>query len=150
ENAYWDVVSARENLKVAEGGQQVAEEFLKLSQKQLELGALSPLDIFNPERQLATAKLVVSQAQFALTQKEDALRKQISADLEPNIRKLPMVLTESADLPDSGPMDREATVDKAMNIRPDLKAAVQNLDVDDLSIRSARNGLLPNLALTGS
>jgi outer membrane protein TolC len=150
ENAYWDVISARENLKVAEGGQQVAEEFLKLSQKQLELGALSPLDIFNPERQLATAKLQVSQAQFALTQKEDALRRQIAADLDPKIRKLPLVLTESADLPDSGAMDSEVAVEKALNIRPDLKAAVQNMDVDDLAIRSARNGLLPNLALTGS
>jgi outer membrane protein TolC len=150
ENAYWDVVSARENLKVAEGGQQVAEEFLKLSQKQLELGALSPLDIFNPERQLATAKLTTSQAQFALTQKEDALRKQISADLDPKIRKLPIVLTESVDLPESGRMDADAAVERAINLRPDLKSAVQNLDVDDLAIRSARNSLLPNLQLTGS
>src|SRR5262249_55328501 len=47
ENAYWDVISARESLKVAEGGLNVAQEFLKLSQKQLDLGALSPLDIFN-------------------------------------------------------------------------------------------------------
>jgi outer membrane protein TolC len=150
ENAYWDVVSARENLKVAEGGQQVAEEFLKLSQKQLELGALSPLDIFNPERQLATAKLATSQAQFALMQKEDALRKQVSADLDTKIRKLPIVLTESVDLPDSGPMDSDGAVDRALNLRPDLKSAVQNLDVDDLAIRSAKNNLLPNLQLTGS
>ena len=42
ENAYWDVVSARENLKVAEGARAVSAEFLKLSEKQLELGALSP------------------------------------------------------------------------------------------------------------
>jgi outer membrane protein TolC len=150
ENAYWDVVSARENLKVAEGGQQVAEEFLKLSQKQLELGALSPLDIFNPERQLATARLATSQAQFTLTQKEDALRKQIAVDLDPQLRKLPLVLTESVDLPDSGPMDSEAAVDKALKLRPDLKSAVQSLDVDDLAIRSAKNSLLPNLLLTGS
>jgi len=150
ENAYWDVISARENLKVAEGGQQVAEEFLKLSQKQLELGALSPLDIFNPERQLATAKLATSQAQFALTQKEDALRKQISADLDPKARKMPIILTENVDLPDSGPMDSDTAVERALNVRPDLKAAVQSLDVDDLAIRSAKNSLLPNLALTGS
>jgi outer membrane protein TolC len=150
ENAYWDVVSARESLKVAEGGQQVAEEFLKLSQKQLELGALSPLDIFNPERQLATARLAVSQAQFNLTQREDALRRQIAADLDANIRKMPLVLTESADTPDTGGLDREAEVEKAMNLRPDLKSARQNLDIDDLSIRSAKNALLPNLALTGS
>jgi outer membrane protein TolC len=127
ENAYWDVISARENLKVAEGGLQVAEEFLKVSQKQLELGALSPLDIFNPERQVATAKLTVSQAQFNLTQKEDALRRQIAADLDPAIRKLPVVLTESADTPDSGPLDRELTVEKAIGLRPDLKAAFRRV-----------------------
>ena len=56
ETAYWDVVSARENLKVAEGARDVAAEFLKLSQKQLELGALSPLDIYNPQQQLATQR----------------------------------------------------------------------------------------------
>ena len=149
ENAYWDVVSARENLKVAQGGAQVAEEFLKLSEKQLELGALSPLDIFNPQRQLAQAKLLVSQAEFSLMQKEDALRRQIGADLDSRTRQLPLVLTETVDMPDSPPMDRELTVEKALNMRPDLKAAVQNLDVDDLAIRSAKNNLLPNLSLTG-
>ena len=99
---------------------------------------------------MATAKLAVSQAQFALIQKEDALRKQISADLDPKIRKLPLVLTEPADMPDSPPLDTEQEVDKALNMRPDLKSAVQSLDVDDLAIRSARNNLLPNLSLTGS
>jgi outer membrane protein TolC len=150
ENAYWDVVSARENLKVAQFGQNVAEEFLKLSQKQLDLGALSPLDIYNPQQQLANAKLTVSQAEFTLIQKEDALRRQIGVDLDPQIRPLPLVLTETVDVAEGGGMDRESEVQKALNMRPDLKSAVQNLDVDDLAIRSARNGLLPNLALTGS
>jgi outer membrane protein TolC len=150
ENAYWDVVSARETLKVAQFGQNVAEEFLKLSQKQLDLGALSPLDIYNPQQQLANAKLTVSQAEFTLIQKEDALRRQIGVDLDPQIRPLPLVLTETVDVAEGGGMDRESEVQKALNMRPDLKSAVQNLDVDDLAIRSARNGILPNLALTGS
>jgi outer membrane protein len=150
ENAYWDVISARESLKVALGGENVAEEFLKLSQKQLDLGALSPLDIYNPQQQLANAKLTTSQAQFSLAQREDALRRQIGADLDPKMRTLPIVLTETVDLPDSGAIDRETAVEKALNTRPDLKAANQNMDIDELSIRSAKNSLLPNLALTGS
>jgi outer membrane protein TolC len=48
------------------------------------------------------------------------------------------------------PIDREATVQKATTTRPDLKAALQNLDIDDLSIHQSRNALLPNLALTGN
>jgi outer membrane protein len=115
----------------------------------LELGALSPLDIYNPQQQLATAELSVSQAKFALQQKEDALRKQISLDLDPNLRGIPIVLTETVDVA-APPLDVEQEVSKAMATRPDLKAATQNLDVDDLAIQSARNGLLPNLLLTGS
>jgi outer membrane protein TolC len=38
----------------------------------------------------------------------------------------------------------------ALQNRPDLRQAVQTLDVDDLGIQTARNSLLPNLALTGN
>ena len=149
ENAYWDVVSARETLKVAEGGREVSAQFLKLSEKQLELGALSPLDIYNPQQQLANAELTVSQAKFALVQREDALRRQISVDLDPAIRQLPVVLTESVDImTESTDVDTEQAIARAMASRPDLKSAVQNLDVDELAIQSARNGLLPNLSLS--
>ena len=41
-------------------------------------------------------------------------------------------------------------VQKAITGRPDLKAALQNLDIDDLSIAQSRNALLPNLALIGN
>jgi outer membrane protein TolC len=46
--------------------------------------------------------------------------------------------------------DTEQSVLLAMQNRPDLKQAVQALDVDDLGVQMARNGLLPNLALTGN
>jgi outer membrane protein len=151
ESAYWDVVSARESLKVAEGARDVSAEFLKLSQKQLELGALSPLDIYNPQQQLATNEVLVAQARFNLTQREDALRKQISADLDPQIRALPLVLTDLADMPlESIDYDKEQSIQLAMQNRPDLKQATQSLDVDDLGIQTSRNALLPNLALTGN
>ena len=149
ENAYWDVIAARETLKVAEGARAVSAEFLKLSEKQLELGALSPLDIYNPQQQLANADLNVSTAKFALAQREDALRKQISVDLDPDLRTLPIVLTETVDvMSESTTVDKEQAIARAMANRPDLKSAVQNLDIDDLAIRSARNGLLPNLSLS--
>jgi len=151
ESAYWDVVQARENLRVAESSRKLAEDSLALSQKELELGAISPLDIYNPQQQLATAELAVSQAKFSLAQTENALRKQISADLDPEVRRAPLELTESVDTPiDTAPLDAEQFVARALRARPDLKAAVQTLDTDDMQIRSAKNEILPNLSLTGS
>jgi outer membrane protein TolC len=151
ESAYWDVVQARENLRVAESSRKLAEDSLALSQKELELGAISPLDIYNPQQQLATAELAVSQARFALTQTENALRKQISADLDSEVRKAALELTETVETPvDNAPLDPEQFVARALAARPDLRAAVQTLDTDDMQIRSAKNEILPNLSLTGS
>jgi outer membrane protein TolC len=150
ETAYWNVILARENVRVAESGQNNASEFLKYMQKELELGALSPLDIYNPEQSLANAELSVSQAKFALAQAEDTLRHQMGADLDPEVRKLPISLTESVDLgpADSMPVDREQAVAKALANHPAMKQASQKLDVDDLGIQSAKNGLLPNLSFS--
>jgi outer membrane protein TolC len=152
ESAYWNVILMRENLKVAESARQTSQEFLNYMQKQLDLGALSPLDISNPKQRLAANDLAVSQAKFALVQAEDNLRMQLGADLDPEVRKLPVVLTETVEMAnlDSIQVDTEKEVDLANNSRPDVKAANQRLDVDDLAIQSAHNGLLPNLSLTGS
>jgi outer membrane protein len=148
ENAYWSVISARESLRVTEKARDTAAEYLKYMQQQLDLGALSPLDIFNPQQNLAAAEVNVAQAKFNLLQAEDALRHQMGVDLDPQARQLPIVLTESVDLGPSESMaiDREQTVQKALATNPAMKVALQNLDVDDLSIQSAKNGLLPNLA----
>ncbi|HTT62980.1 MAG TPA: TolC family protein [Bryobacteraceae bacterium] len=151
ENAYWDAVLARENLRVAESARDLADQALKRAQRELELGALSPLDIYNPEQQYATSKIGVSQAQYFLKQTEDALRRQIGADLDPQIRLLPIELTETVTPEvDAPPIDAEKEVQKALAVRPDLMSAKQNLDIDDLGIRQAKNELLPDLELTGS
>jgi outer membrane protein len=150
ENAYWDVVQARENLRVQESARKLADESLKLSQKQLELGAISPLDIYNPEQQLATAELGVSQARYALELVEDTLRRQMGVDLDPVARKLPIEVTESVDLPlNAISYDAEQEVNKAIAGRPELKAAAVNLDIDDMGIAQAKNEILPNLSLVG-
>jgi outer membrane protein len=152
ETAYWNVIQSRENVKVQEAARDTAEKNLTYVQQQLDLGAISPLDIFGPKQQLASTELAVSQARFALSQAEDALKMQIGADLDPEVRKLPIVLTETVDLPSTANLvvDREEAVQKALNLRPDVKSVLQSLDRDDLSIQSAKNGLLPNLSLIGS
>jgi outer membrane protein TolC len=152
ENAYWNVISARENLKVQEKARDTADQYLKYMQQQLDLGALSPLDIYNPQQNLAAADLSVSQAKFTLLMAEDALRHQMGADLDPQVRTVPIELTESVELGagDSLAVDREQTVTKALEINPIMKSALQKLDLDDLGIQVAKNGLLPSLNFTGS
>jgi outer membrane protein len=150
EGAYWNLISARERLRVQETARDAAKTYLDFMQQQLDLGALSPLDIYNPKQALAQQELSVSQARFDLAQAEDVLRRQLGADLDPEIRRLPVVLTESADPGTAATVvvDREEAVSKGLANSPALKAAMQRLDVDDLQIHSAKNALLPSLNLT--
>lgn len=151
ETAYWDVIESRERLKVQEEYLKLSEVALKRAQRELELGALSPLDIFRPQQQYATAEIQVSQFRFQLGQREDALRRQISVDLDPEIRKLPIVLTETVSPAlETASIDQEAAVEKALALRPDLRSSLQTLDADELRIKQSTNALRPDLSLTAS
>jgi outer membrane protein TolC len=148
EGIYWRTVSARENVRVQEKARATSQANLDFVQKQLDLGAVSPLDIFNPQGQLASADLALSQAKFSLEQAEDAVRHQIGVDLDPDLCKLPLELTEPVDISTSSlDLEPEAEVRKALATNPSVKAAMQALDIDNLGIESANNGLLPQLTL---
>ncbi len=148
ENAYWDVIDSRENLRVQEEYFKLQGEFLKRSERELQLGAISQLDIYRPQQSYASAEIQVSRYKFLLAQREDALRRYIGADLDPQVRTLPLNLTETV-MPPSGEqvVDAERAVQRAMVMRPTLKSAAQGLDLDELNIKSAANMLRPDLSL---
>ncbi|HYL73238.1 MAG TPA: TolC family protein [Bryobacteraceae bacterium] len=148
ESAYWDAVGARESLRVQEESFKLADAALTRAQKELDLGATSPLEIFQPQANKANAELGVSQARYRLAQTEDALRRQIGADLDPKIRTLPIVLTATIEPPLTAlKVDVEEAVATALRMRPDLKNVIQSMDVDDLSIKQSNNNLRPDLSL---
>jgi outer membrane protein TolC len=151
ENAYWDLVSAREHVKVQQQSLDLADQALKRSRREVELGATSPLEIFQPEQQYATAKLNLAQVEFQVRQAEDILRRQIGMDLVPDLRNLPIVLTESVTPQiDETPIERDKLVDLALRSRPDLVNIRVAGEVTDLQIRSAVESLKPQLNLSAS
>jgi outer membrane protein TolC len=151
ENAYWDVVSAAERLKVQKQATDLAEKSLQRSRKEVELGATSALEIFQPEQQFATAKLNLEQVEYQLRQTEDILRRWIGVDLDPEARKIPMELTEDVSAKvDEAPLEREQLVQQGLQHRPDLLNVRTNIDVNNLQIRSAVENLKPQLNLTAS
>jgi outer membrane protein TolC len=151
ELAYWQVVEARENLRVQEQALEMQDVLLKRSLRELELGAISPLDIYQPQQNYANQEVRMTQARYNLIQAEDNLRRQIGADLDSQFHNMPIVLTETALPPaDSTVFDREELVQVGLRNRPDLEATANNLAIDDLNMRQARNNLKPDLSLTGN
>ncbi len=151
ESTYWQVVSNRESLTVQENNLELRRQFLERSRRELELGAISPLDIYQPEQNFANAQVSVTRASYRLQQAEDRVRRQIGADLHPEIRNLPLVLTESANPPIYMPSyDPEETIQKAMAFRPDVGLRRRNLEIDDYNIKRSTNQLRPDLSLNAT
>jgi outer membrane protein len=147
EQAYWTVVGARENVRVAESSLKLADEALKRAEKELQLGASSPLDIFQPQQTKANAELALVQVRYTLTGAEDALRLQIGADLSPKFRNMPVVLTEPLTPPPALTLDKEQLVTTALLKRRDVAAIRQALLVDDLQLTQANDQMRPSLSL---
>ena len=149
ETTYWQVVSNRESLNVQENNLELRRRFLERSQRELELGAISPLDIYQPEQNYANAQVSVTRARYQLQQAEDRVRRQIGADLDPEIRNLPLVLTESADPPIYMPtFEPEESIRKATLMRPEIRLRRTTLAIDDYNIKRDTNAQRPDLALT--
>jgi len=147
-NRYWDVIEARDNLKVLRKSLELAEETYKLDKRKLELGALPPLDIYRSESQVANRRVQVIQAEYRLKQLEDELRRVIGADLDPFVRALDVELVEQAEpAGELMTMDMQGAVDAALKQRPELEALRLQLANDETGVNVAHNSLQPDLSL---
>lgn len=150
-NNYWNVVAARENLKVQQESLDAAQKSYEHDKRSLELGALPPLDIYRSESTVASRKVAVIQAEYALKQTEDQFRQVIGADIDPNIRAYDLNLTDAAE--PSGAMETiniPTALEKALNYRPEMDSIRLQLANDDTTTRVAKNSRLPNLSVGGT
>jgi outer membrane protein len=147
---YWNVIQAAGNLEVVRKALAEADASYKHDKRALELGALSPLDIYRSEAAVASRKVDVIQSEYALKTQEDALRLTIGADLDPYFRALDLVLTEKpAPAGEMLYLDATTALQRAIAQRPELASLRLALANDSTSIRLAHNHLEPDLSLTG-
>jgi outer membrane protein len=149
--AYWNVVSARENLVVLRKSVDQAQASYDHDKRSLELGALPPYDIYRTESTLASRKVQVIQAEYSLKEAEDQLRQFIGADLDPNVGGMDLALVEPIETAgELLTLDIAEAISRAMAKRPELESQRQQLAIDDINIRLAHNQMQPSLNLTGS
>lgn len=147
---YWNVVLARENLDVQRKSLDEAQKSYDHDKKALSLGALPPLDIYRSESQVASRRVGVIQAEYALKQMADTFRRDIGADLDSNFRALDLDLTDqpapAGELPSA---DIATALTRALANRPEFAVLREQLTSDEFNIRLAHNSLKPDLELSG-
>lgn len=144
---YWEAILARDNIRVQQQTVDLARKSYEHDKEALDLGALAKLDIYQSETQVAERNLGLVQAQFQYKQALDGLRRLIGADLTATLRNTDIVLDDD---PAQAPLKStvlpfEEALAKAMQARPETKAAEQRISIDNLNAKAARDSLQPRL-----
>jgi outer membrane protein TolC len=149
---YWELVFARENVKVEEQAVSVSEKLFNDNKKQLEIGTMAPLDVTRAEAQLATDRQNLIVARTTQLQDEQVLKNAISKDpLSATMINVEIVPTELPSRPEAveAPTFEDA-LKEAFAKRPDVLEQVYNLKNADIDVAATRNALRPILSLTAS
>jgi len=148
--AYWELVFARENVKVQQQAVTVAEKLSNDNKKQLEIGTMAPLDVTRSESELATDRQNLVFAQTIQLQDQQTLKNAISKNpLAPNFVNVEIIPTDLPSRPEAieAPTFEEA-VKEAFAKRPELQEEALNLLNGEIDLKATRNALLPTATLT--
>jgi len=148
ENAFYELIYARENLTVQQQALDLAQTQLDQDRQRVEVGSLAPLDVQQDEAQVAQSHANLIAAQFTLEFDENTLKNLITdnylqwheLDIEPQgtleaIRQL---------------FDVQDSWSKGLASRPDFLQAKINLEQQGIQLKFDRNQIFPQLDLTGS
>jgi outer membrane protein TolC len=148
--AYWELVYARENVKVQQQAVAVSEKLYNDNKKQLEIGTMAPLDVTRAESELATNQQNLIVAQTVQLTDEQTLKNAITRNpLDPKIINVEIIPTDKPSAPEQteAPSFEEA-LREAFAKRPDLLEQEYNLKNAAIDVHATRNALLPTATLS--
>jgi outer membrane protein len=150
-NDYWELVFARENVKVEEAALGVSQRLYDENSKRLEIGTLSSLDVLTAQSQVASDKQALVQAQSVQLQDETTLLNDITMNpLDGPLLRAEIVPTTPISTPDTGENVRiEDAVREAWQKRPELRQAALNLENAGTDVKATKNELLPSVNIFG-
>jgi outer membrane protein TolC len=152
ETIYWGLVQAYEDVQAKQRALEQSNQLLVDNRKQLEVGSMAPLDVVNAEMSVAADQQQLISAQSALNYQQQIIKQAITRNLnDAALSAAPVIPTDRVSLEpiseESQPV--EALVQEAFQRRPELEQAVLTLRNDEITLRGARNALLPTLNAYG-
>jgi outer membrane protein len=146
ENIYWNLVSSYEDLQAKERALEQTKKVAADDRKQLEIGTMAPLDVVTADSSVAADQQALISAQSSLNYQQQIIKQAIARNLnDPVIAKAAVIPTDRVSL-DELPEEKqpiEDLVNTAFKERPELEQALLTLKNDEITVKGAKNALLP-------
>lgn len=150
-NIYWDLVNAYDTEQVGERSVAFATETLETDRKQLALQAIPEMDVLKAESELAQRQQDLTVARTNLQLQELYMKNAITRSFDdPLLQEMPVVPTDHlAAQIQQNTTPIQQSIDAAFKNRPELQQSLLDLSNRELTRKTARNALLPQLNLYG-
>ncbi len=148
EQAYYNLIFARENVRVQATALELASQLLRENKKRVEVGALAPLDEKQAEAEVASTKAALIDAERGLSEQQNIFKSLITDHYaEWNAVNIEPVETLVA-VPSLS--DVQASWGHGLNKRADLQQLKYELEKTGITLKLRKNQIYPQLDLTGS
>jgi outer membrane protein TolC len=145
ENAYWTLVEALEQLKVAEESLALAKQLHEQNRIRVEVGTLAPLELIQSEAGVATRDEQIIRARAAVGDGEDVLRQLLNLDREGHWNTPILPVTDPAMNPAG--VDLQAAIETALRERPEITSKMLAIKNQEIDVDFFRNQRKPQLDL---
>jgi len=151
-NLYWDLVSFHADVNARTREVTTSRQLLEDNRKQVDLGALAPIEITRAESQLYSSEQDLVTAQTNLLQQETILKNYLSrngiaeAGLS-NLRIVPLDNFEVPEKEETRPL--EDWISQALGHRVELQEARLNLESNQMNLAGIKSSLRPTLQAFG-
>lgn len=145
EVAYWNLVYARENLKVRQQSLRLAQELLEKNKLEIEAGTLPPIELLTAESEVSTRQADILEAEAMVKNYEDQLKVVINLAQEMDNLKQVQIIPVDSPTVEKVEISYEEALSVALHKRPDLEAIRMDVRTGEFNFGYAKNQLLPNL-----
>lgn len=149
QNAYLDLISATQGLKVAQQNLDIRQQSLVQARARVAVGAAASIDLISAEADVASNQEQVLLAQAEIATRTDALRTLILDPARADFWQVDIVATDTLE-PAPRAIDVDAAIANALANRLDLAVRRRELDVTNLNLRVARDAVHPGVDLRAS
>lgn len=149
EDAYWELVFARQDLDVKKESLRLAEELLKLNRIKVQVGTLPPIEITTAEAEVANREQAVIVSENAVRDAEDTLRQAVNMPKGDDAWGRGILPTDQPNYVER-PVDLEKELQEAVSHRPDLEQARIDIKSADTRLSFDKNQRKWDLAFRAS
>ena len=149
EQAYWNLVAARQDLGVLTDAVKLAQEQLDRNRRMIDAGTLAPIELSSSQAELERRKDALLTSLGVVTEYENQLKTLLARDLANDLWSREL-LPKDTTIEAAPAIELPAALKTALAQRPELKQVDQRLEINEIDSRVNREQLKPQVNLVGS